>query len=659
MPELHPFIAASAGALKHLFTNPLVEKMEQAAAQGLFKDIWGSEWQNFMGISSGDSGEIPDNTVGRQRAFSSDVSIYRCVDIRGGAIASVPLKIFDTVDPYTRKEVQHEALGVVQNTNPVNGTPRGTQLMRYSLGARDLHGSFAWNIVYDQGGRLRNPLPRELYWMPPMQYKPVAGSELNPPQPKVPFVGLKVRPGQGKPEVIIPAQNLVYVPAANLADPIRGTSKISALRTQLNLRMYGQNSNLYFFRNNQRPDVVVTGAFNPTIENVSLMRRIWKAAFGGDNQRGPAFLPHDMDVKLLTIAPKDAEWLGQQHAALMDILAAFGVPPPVYGDLSRATYENIRTAYEQFWRTSMIAELDEIADQLTLQLLWKWPDAQRAKLVFRFDYAQIEALFEDANALWERGLNFMEQIGKQVERRMMVPNQARAAITAAAKFMGLPVDPWAGQVPGGDMLYIRFQEVPIIEASVQANVDIMAARAAVTGGETNKPGNGKWTLPDATSVKAPLLPRGGQAQPAQPQQPAQNGSKQLPPDDMRRLQSQDWMLRRLKRHFQEHQTATMRWLRTGDLTFMDSWTVMALPNLETILREGSEIAGIEIPADEIRQKAYQIHTSMIERINEAVRSEQSDPKRAQSRVLATFRLAIEGQAAQIAKDLAQPEMAMS
>src|SRR5215472_5306001 len=99
MPQsMTPLIAASPGALQHLQLDPTLQKYMN---EGLFKDIWGSEWQAFMGISgtdAGDMGEIPNNPQGRTLAFSADVSIYRCVDIRGAAIASTPLKVYDSWD---------------------------------------------------------------------------------------------------------------------------------------------------------------------------------------------------------------------------------------------------------------------------------------------------------------------------------------------------------------------------------------------------------------------------------------------------------------------------------------------------------------------------------------------------------------------------------
>ena len=147
MPEITPFIAMTPGAAGHLATNPLIQR---ALKEGVFKDIWGSEFSSFMGIGSDgaalDTGEILDNPQGRNTAFSADVSIYRCVDIRGAAVASVPLKVYDDPDPDKRKEQDHDALGVLQATNPF-GYVAGPQLLRYSLGSRDLHGSFAWNLV--------------------------------------------------------------------------------------------------------------------------------------------------------------------------------------------------------------------------------------------------------------------------------------------------------------------------------------------------------------------------------------------------------------------------------------------------------------------------------------------------------------------------------
>lgn len=712
--EVSPFIAASPGAAAHLVQNPLIQA---AMRQGIFKDIWGSTYSDFMGMDSsagyGGSGEIPDNTQGRTQAFAADVSVYRCVDLRGAAVASVPLKIYDSADPTKRVEVEHEAMGVLMQTNP-SAWVAGPQLMRYSIGSRDLHGSFAWRIVNDSGGRLRNPLPRELYWLPPGQYKPVAGQDLQPAQPKIPFAGLKLRPGDSKPEYFLPAAECVYAPTYNPMNPLIGTSRITALRTDLNLRLYGANSNLWFFRNNQRPDVVVTGAFSPTPENVGLMRRIWKAAFGGDGNRGPAFLPSDMRVNLLTMSQKDAEWLGQRQAAREDILAAFGVPPPVYGDLSRATYENIRVAYEAFWRTGMIPELDEMAWVLTQQFLWKWPDAQKAHLVFAYDYAAIEALQEDANSIWERIMAMIDRLNTAVERRNLLPNQMREIAQQLFKSAGLPDKAWKGKVPGGDMFYLRLNDIPIIEASVQANIDSLAARAGITSGQTNQPGNGKWVLPDATEVTGPPPPAGAVGQSPAPSAalPAASAPAappavpakvmihnhltrlewpqvpHLPDEDSRPrldhgaggepltgvpgvlprsetvqlgsrvLRAQDWLMRRLKRHFQAQQTACLRAMRAEPRDYLEPpwpWDLMESEGgLREMISAACEMASLSLAEDQAGLLARDIEDELVDHFISAQMSAQGNAERLRHTV-DMFRRAIDVRAAEIARQVITAE----
>lgn len=711
MPEITPFIAASPGASQHLQANPLLQR---ALKEGIYKDVWGSTYSEFMSMDYGGSpsGEIPDNAQGRTQAFTADVSVYRCVDIRGAAIASVPLKIFDSVDPTKRLEIEHEAMDVLQAGNPF-GWVAGPNLMRYSLGSRDLHGSFAWRIVTDRGGRARGPLPREIYWLPPGQYKPLHGKDLEPPQRQVPFGGLRITPADGRPEYTLPADEVIYAPTYNPTDPLRGTSRISALRTDLNLRLYGQNSNIWFFRNNQRPDVVVTGAFAPTVENVGLMRRIWKAAFGGDGNRGPAFLPSDMRVNLLTMTQKDAEWLGQRQAAREDILAAFGVPPPVYGDLARATYENIRTAYEGFWRSGMIPELDDMAWVLTQQLLWKWPDARKGRYVFAFDYQAIEALQEDANSIWERTSQLMDRLNAAVGHRALLPNQMRAIAEMLFKQAGLPDAPWKGKVPGGDMFYVPLNNIPVIEASVQANVDAQAARAGVTAGQSNKPGNGRWLLPDATEVTGepvapgtpgdpnvvrpetehgpgPLQPAPAPAPkvmihnhltklewpqlpqfpepPEPPEYPAPEGPRPKDGQGLRSGPSSDatnlvlaqmWLTRRLKRHFGDQQAVALRALRNvHEVPSLDDArpgvdqlvdVPAGLEDVQEIVDAALAMAGLQADVNAV---ANDIEGTTARLLGLALAPQAGDePRAVQDRVRAVFRTSIEVRATSVALDV--------
>ena len=241
---------------------------------------------------------------------------------------------------------------------------------------------------------------------------------------------------------------------------------------------------------------------------------------------------------------------------------------------------------------------------------------------------------------------WMKTLSDAVRWRWILPNQARQIGVSVMKLVGLPDRPLAGQVPGGDQFYVRLTEIPITEASVQANIDVMAARAAVTGGETNKPGNGKWVLPDASATRAALAPRspgagapsgGGGSQP--PQRPLPPGPKPALPAPGKEL-----IARRFKRYFQDLQTETLRAMRARQRQLWDE--EQALSRAKSILLEGLEAGGLDLDPAELEERAAQIEASVLAKVKRAVKAD--NPTEAVRQV---FKEAIEQRAVAIAQEI--------
>jgi len=107
--------------------------------------------------------------------------------------------------------------------------------------------------------------------------------------------------------------------------------------------------------------------------------------------RGAKFVPS-------SFTPKDFEyeklWKGMTSA----ILTAMGTPEPVVGIFENATYENVRTAFLEFWRgtNGVIALGTQTSDVITNLMLPRLAGVWRgSKAVAHFDHSQIEVLQED------------------------------------------------------------------------------------------------------------------------------------------------------------------------------------------------------------------------------------------------------------------------
>jgi HK97 family phage portal protein len=563
--------------------------------------IWGDAFTSFMGMSSSGSGppEIKDNPTSYAGARTAESYVYTCREVRGRAVSQVPLRCWQTDPQGKRKAIEHDALGVLETTNPfgwVDGIPA---LMRMTMDSLDIQGRSAWRLAFDRRNR-----PSEVYWTAPTTFAPI-------PDPKTFIRGIRVHE-EGSGVRDIPYSEICYFVSDNPLDPLMGTSKIAVLKNPINLRSYSQHNNIDFFKNSMRPDWMLSGNFANTEDNIARIRRGIRRMLSGANNRAPLILGEGMTAHLLTTSHEDAQWVEQQRLAQEEISAVFGVPLIYLNNLERATYENIKTAKLILWHDTMIPDCDDLADRLNRRFLWRfWPETRDRKITFGFDYSEIEGLGEDLALIWERVVNMSKQLSEQVRQRELTPHEARALRDQLFGDLGLDTSPFSATIPGGDTFYELFTNVPVDQLSVQAVMNIWGMRgqnpefiedvpgAPTAGANADDVVDRLATPPPAApslpAPATPALPDPTTSAPAPPPPPPPESTPPPPKGiDLEALRAQaaaqlrqdvaaavgeaavhafgealkarqqpadDGILRRLKRHFGDQQTDALRALR--------------------------------------------------------------------------------------------------
>lgn len=589
------------------------------------KDIWGPDWRAFMGIDSGGNGsirEITDQPGDYAIARMQEPYLWRALDVRGKSISQVPLKIFQRDESGRKNASTHEAMDVLKRTNALGYVDGVMTLMRYTLLSLDMFGRCAWKVAFDRKGR-----PSEVFWLPPGNFTPLHGYDRG--NPKIPFWG--IRQGQGNSAQDINAKDLIYFVTDNQADPIWGTSKISVVKNPINLRAYSQRSNMDFFRNSMRPDWLLSGAFRNTEENVERIRRAVRRHLSGESNRMPLIIGENMSAHLLTERHNDAEWIAQQRLAQEEISSVFGVPVVYLNNFEKATYDNIQTAKVLLWHDAMIPEGDILAENLTKRFLWKyWPETQAQNLEFAFDYAQIEGLGEDIAKIWERTREMRHQLTQEVLAGQVTANQSRRILSQIFAELGFDDTVLDGDVQGGDTRFIPYMNIPVEQSSVQAIIDIMAARGTNPQLEENVPGaptigdRADAFNPDRTPDADPTAPGVQPSPPRQtgPKPPQRTVTDDLGKDSGKGFDAEEFrktleeirvalvtktstnrespvddkkaalLAQRMKRFYQDLQTEVLRNLREEKDYFYNRGT--AVSRLQEILLEcGEEAAGAE------------------------------------------------------------------
>jgi HK97 family phage portal protein len=358
-------------------------------AQAGLKDMSG-EWLAFMGINQQrDQLQVYENIRAYGRAPADEAWVYRCMTIKARAAQSVPLRVWvkqgsDRVDAAIAGNSAAEDLNfLLENVNPISMT--GADLKAWTQAGIDIWGE---NYVRKVRGRFGGP-PQELYWL--------RAPDITPRLGRTWIDSFDYRPTwntQYQEVENYPIRDVIALRRINLQDPSRGLSVIAAVKNQVATLQQATLQMASTLHNQSVPPGawVAQKGEEVTQQDAGAIRRMLRALRGPANKGKVPVITAPLDWKQIAMSPQDAEWVAAQKLSRMAVCAGFGVPLVMAGDDERTTvYHNMRDAERIFWRMSMIADLDWIADSYNNWLVPDF-DPKRQTIEVGFDYSDIEAL---------------------------------------------------------------------------------------------------------------------------------------------------------------------------------------------------------------------------------------------------------------------------
>lgn len=321
----------------------------------------------------------------------------------------------------------------------------------------------------------------------------------------------------------IPAPSVIHSRFKNPINPWRGIAPIAAVRNAIVIDAFAAAWSKTFLQSGARPDyaVIAPNGITPSerddIETQLMMK------FGGPSGwHRPIVLEEGItDVKPLSFAPKDIEWLEQRRFSRDEIGGVFGVPDEVMG-YGRDTYENMDAAFRWLWLLTLVPFVERRDDTLNRHFTREMPMLKPGERV-RTDLSGVAALSE----------NVAEKIAAARELfNMGVP------FNTIDERLGLGI----GDIPGGATGYLPFSIAPVGSASQMSPV-------APTGD------TGENRTVSARSRNKAGIPLGSDAH-----KNIWESFVSATGKHERR------MIRELKRQFQRQQNATLRRLRELDIT---------------------------------------------------------------------------------------------
>lgn len=123
-----------------------------------------------------------------------------------------------------------------------------------------------------------------------------------------------------------------------------------------------------FWQNNAQPSTVLTTKAKVDKAEKQQIRADWQDRFAGPrNAGGVAVLDQELDAKFLSHNNKEAQYLEVRQFYVVEIARAWGVPPHVLFELSRATFSNIEQQSLELILYCMMGHFERVAAHATHQ----------------------------------------------------------------------------------------------------------------------------------------------------------------------------------------------------------------------------------------------------------------------------------------------------
>lgn len=153
-------------------------------------------------------------------------------------------------------------------------------------------------------------------------------------------------------------------------DGVRPVSLIRYARETLGLAIAAQTYGSTFFKNNGRPNGVLSHPGKVQVDARERMKQSWQEAYGGVNNAGKvALLEEGVTYHQVSLNMQDAQFLETRKFQRSEICALYRVPPHKVMDLERSTNNNIEHQSIEFVQDSLRPWLVRIEQALRRDLI--------------------------------------------------------------------------------------------------------------------------------------------------------------------------------------------------------------------------------------------------------------------------------------------------
>lgn len=345
-------------------------------------DDW---FRDMMGANPAQSGISVNPTTAMQCT-----PVNRAVTLIATSVGNLPVKVFKRLGGGGKEADPTHAAYALVHDDATEWQSAAEFRERITADAL-LHGDGFALVQRDADGR-----PVELIYLPP-----------GTVQPKVDDFG--------EPFYLIGTDQRRYGfrDVLHVAAPL-GLAPIKTCREAIGLALVLERYAARLFGNGARPSGILSLKDKADATALANINAAWNAAHGGGKSGGTAFLPGDAEYQQLTFSSVDAQFAEMRAFQIGEIARAFGVPPILLQDYSRATWSNSESMGRQFLQFTLLPWLQSW--QAAYRRVLLSPDERSTHLI---DFVVDDILRADFGSR-------VEGYAKLISSRVLNPNEVRA-----------------------------------------------------------------------------------------------------------------------------------------------------------------------------------------------------------------------------------------
>ena len=292
----------------------------------------------------------PDTRLTHDQALSLS-AVWGCVQYISQSLAGAEVKVLDVEDDGTRADSSGDRMYQLLNLRP-NPDVTAMAFKEGLVSQTLIFGDGYAEIRRDAAGR-----PFELYSLPSINVTPARTAEL------MEYVYAPPSGGQR----VIRGANMIHLRGLSLYSFL-GESVVTRAARSIAIAKAQDEFALAYYANSTVLGGVLTRTGPMDKATLDALKENFEASRKGAQQSHKALLlPSGVSwTPIETDAMKSQAVEGRQHS-VVDICRFFGVPPPLVGDLGRATWSNLESLYIQVVRDC----LGPWANRFSQEVEWK------------------------------------------------------------------------------------------------------------------------------------------------------------------------------------------------------------------------------------------------------------------------------------------------